>query len=947
MKTFPSAGRRESLKGRRDSVISVNDEEVAASPLGQALGIDPAQRDPEAVREALDWWLEQLPARGTRLSAELAAGPALFQAFLRGRLSVAPGGQRLQEEGDEVRNYTIVLLGRCRLRCRVCPAPKGDAVVEVERELAAAGVEPDGCLTYGFASAGEALLAQQAPGEQRAACEAVATERVVLLILTPEDYTATLRPHQRDMQASAMDFLARHICPLAPPATVQRLAAAVRQRTVRRGKVLLRTGDYQRQILILRDGAVSIRPQDLRSLALEVDEVDSEEERQRDESDDEREQEGKLKGMREASVGGAQGQQAQALWNEKLGTACRHARGKLRRSLESKTRSRPPGDNASSVLDQPGQSLCEEVLLCDGLREMVLARSYFTARAEQDTVMYVLDLPFFRQLAMYAGVEQVAQLAADRMQRRCNHQVRNDVVLRSLGRSVRRAAKAEAARGERPQIRMPPSAGYEGPREVADPNSWMQITYEHRKAPVNDKNPATLKCLEAIENPRVPVPTNGPGVQSMLKAFADEASLKRFRISSRRNSVARRRGSGPGSCNPMGETGANAQAYIDAARGGEIASVEVRIQDAPATARPFAAEQPSSAAAAPAPGDVGEVTAAAGELPAAHAAPGIFFTETPVDEPFDPCREDRESGSAVADDAGEASAAFNAAPVPTRAWQSRPPSRQQAPLAATTSLPALSPPPPRAEEVSGAAAAPAHGGTSAGVGGLRGVPEALEQEPSGISLELSQRLPCSQSEASLERPGTRRRTREQQAAQRDCTLAKRLAKVLRGKSVLVLTDKVDVRKSVCGAMIDAPAALCFVQNTNELWQRLRNKREQPFHALVLDLTKAELPAEAVIRTMRQHEIYGRLPIVVLAQERELSDAVRANCNFVVFLPIVSSMLREALLWCFNCHSVQLRQKKLEAEENLASLLPGPMGDAPKANVTRFLSSLSPMRAESR
>lgn len=138
--------------------------------------------------------------------------------------------------------------------------------------------------------------------------------------------------------------------------------------------------------------------------------------------------------------------------------------------------------------------------------------------------------------------------------------------------------------------------------------------------------------------------------------------------------------------------------------------------------------------------------------------------------------------------------------------------------------------------------------------------------------------------------------------QRGQQLNQSLVKVLQGKCVLVLTDKPDVRKFVLRVALpstmEGPAPLCFVRTSSELWAKFREVKEQ-FHALILDLGKAEMQAETLVRTIREHDRYGKIPIVVLADGPQLSETVRNHCSFVVYFPLSASMLREALLWCFD------------------------------------------------
>merc|ERR1711879_379743 len=93
--------------------------------------------------------------------------------------------------------------------------------------------------------------------------------------------------------------------------------------------------------------------------------------------------------------------------------------------------------------------------------------------------------------------------------------------------------------------------------------------------------------------------------------------------------------------------------------------------------------------------------------------------------------------------------------------------------------------------------------------------------------------------------------------------------------------------------------IVFAKSTVDLWQRLRDAKER-YHVLFLDLEKSDLQVETVLRTARQFERYENLPVVVLSPtENELSEFVQTSCSFVVFKPLVLSVVRDALLWCFN------------------------------------------------
>lgn len=135
-------------------------------------------------------------------------------------------------------------------------------------------------------------------------------------------------------------------------------------------------------------------------------------------------------------------------------------------------------------------------------------------------------------------------------------------------------------------------------------------------------------------------------------------------------------------------------------------------------------------------------------------------------------------------------------------------------------------------------------------------------------------------------------------------LMKAFHKAVDGRSVLILTDQSDVRKSILRSLMCAvnEMSICFTCSTADLWKRLQGK--EVFHALLVDLSKADLEVEGLVKTIRADPQYGNLPIIVLSQERDLPDLVRQSCSFVVFQPISASMLREALLWCFNRNALK-------------------------------------------
>jgi CheY-like chemotaxis protein len=159
------------------------------------------------------------------------------------------------------------------------------------------------------------------------------------------------------------------------------------------------------------------------------------------------------------------------------------------------------------------------------------------------------------------------------------------------------------------------------------------------------------------------------------------------------------------------------------------------------------------------------------------------------------------------------------------------------------------------------------------------------------------------------------------STKRNQRVMKAFAKCMTGKSILILTDKKELRKQITSVLLADGTQLIFIKSSIELWTRLREPKEK-HHALLIDLTKNELQVEPMLRTIRGDFRYGHLPVIVLSSDRELSDMVRTSCSFVVFLPLAASMLREALVWCFDRRSVQKMFRYEEKQEDVPALVTG-------------------------
>eukprot|EP00927_Polykrikos_kofoidii_P051041 TRINITY_DN44856_c0_g1_i1.p1 TRINITY_DN44856_c0_g1~~TRINITY_DN44856_c0_g1_i1.p1 ORF type:complete len:983 (+),score=155.35 TRINITY_DN44856_c0_g1_i1:117-2951(+) len=885
-------------------------EDLAATPFAVTLGKDPCAREPERLEEALDWWLRSLPAAGVRLAPELQSPrKTLLQVFARGRLAVCAPGQRLQEEGDDIRHYTIVLLGKCRLRCKAPPPAVGgaprpmspeleggeDAATTATAAVTFAGVDAEGLVTCNTVRAGDSF--GQPPGEQRSIYDIVVVEHSMLLLLTVEDYAATLRPFQRELQTRTVEYLQQHrICPQGTSSALQRLSVMLRLRQMRRGSIIMRSGRPLRHVWFLREGCVSILTPEEGAASLAVDEG-SEDEELRQASDEERDERDRLERMR-VMCRSAREQQAAAAEEERRNIVRQYARGKLAQSLAQGSRPKSPvpggsGPRASALSRKPGTTFGEEVLLNDSFRDMLSTCYYYTARASEDSLFYVADVAAFRHLAMCTGADSVPKMIEEKLNRRVDQVLRNDRVSRRIARQGRNIQKHEMSRWDRPQIRLPRSTGYEGPSDVEDVNEWLQVTFEHRKAPLNEMNPPSLSCLEVLGSKGramvVGSSTCGPGVSSLLRNFSDEAAIRKHRREGPGSIGLPRRSGIPASTNPMGAQVASSARYT-----------EVFPSDVPSPADTSGGSDllwPENSA-----------------VVSATAISSIFLqTEPPEAELTPPHLDSRVLVVASGSQSPPREPEIELTP-PLGAL---PPARQ---TLRSTSVPTLPPLEDTASPSRGA------GGSRSGVGDVNSFSFNLEDDgqdemhdddemPSIIPLELTRRLQASQSATTLRSQGARQRrggcTRsvaKVATAERKRYVVKQFTRAVEGKSVLVLTDKADVRKAICGTLMETQTALVFLKSTSELWQRFRSEKDH-FHALILDLTKFELQVESVLRTIRQNDKYSLIPIVVLATERELSEIVRVNCSFVVFKPVVASMLREALLWCFDKRIVQDFYKK--------------------------------------
>lgn len=830
---------------------------TSAAPLVCALAGETALRDPESVRHSLDWWLQSLPSLGVQLAPELETpGKELFQAFSRGRLVSFSKGERLQAEGEEVRHYAIVLVGRLRLRSRA-PPPKPRAAPEVtkdalgestatllrELEDETTALDEDGFVHVGCVGRGEAL---GLVGEPRAPWDALAAEPTAVLLLGADDYAATLRPFHRWLHAETVGFLqSRNICPQATTTMLQKLAPLLRRRRVLRGAVISIAGELQRSISIIQEGSFSLfAPPHTDSTAEGDDEAEKELERADQDIELEVQRRERL---RESKCGAAKQRQAAA--DEARNTAIQgYARGHLGKIIRGEKGTRPmvlggttrkDGLLPVAVLSEPGSVIGEETLLYDSFRDFITARSCHTIVAEENGALLVADITAFQKLGSCMGIDTLVEKTRERVNRYLGHYGNSRRTASRLTKEKRRIQQREIHKQERQLLRLPPS--YLGAAPLAaleSTDDWLTEVLMYRKAPRNDKNPGTLQCLTTMGFD--PLTFNrGPGVGAMLQVFNNPSELKTLRETLRfgKKMPGRRMN---GDRNPMGEFVQKDARYLEAAI-------------------PTAADTLDALAIA---NETAEAVEHTSSVDVGADAGGSFFC-TELDEELVP-----------------------SPPVVKRVAEPQSNTALRSASRDSLSQVAL----PQARRCSSVPALPRLGCSER---------SARTENPNAASTMPQRRV------GSGSGSGAGSRNRKGGGCTREAVITKTFYRTVVGKSMLVLTDKAETRKSMGRGLQTCLTdfELMFVKSTIDLWTRLNNTKEI-FHVLIVDMAKTELQIERLLKTVRQHKRYGRIPILVISADRELPEVVRTSCSFVVFHPISAQTLREGLLWCLDRQALQ-------------------------------------------
>lgn len=796
------------------AVTDIETSQEASGPahFEKTFNAKPEDRAPAATRAAMEWWLKTLTPSGFELAPELQAeNHILFEIFHCGTIANFSRGQVIQDEGVEVKHYSIILFGQCKLRCAK-PAVGVAPVVPVIDD--AKGCEPDAFINIEVLGRGEAI--GLLPGEPRSPYNIVCTEKTMILRLSSQDYDATLKPFHREFFSKTVDFLHQHnICPEANGPQLRKIAPFLRQRRVPRGRIFIRSGECQRFLYFLIKGSCSVLVHDSPDGVGGAVPLD-EEEQDEDDDDDAEDRHDKFLQMRSTSYG-ARMQQTAAFDERRRDVVKSMARGPMRQTLAGGKRhiafKVSHGDMyASASLSNPGLMLGEEAFVHDNFRDWVNLRNCYSVRAASNCLFYVADISAFKLFITYM-TGAMPQMINEKLNRRCKQFTRTQSIQKKVNKRAQEMKANELAKLSRQQLRLPKCAGYPAVDELEDVEDYLDVVFEHRKPPP-DTIPPTLTVLDGTGYG--PKSNNGPGVSALLKAMAEDGC-----IGYRSNSHLSRlyRDSSSYEDNPMGVSIPAEAKYEDVAPPSPPSNDgPLAISDAPPLKALTRCES----------------------LPelSINTGWGGVFLNTEVD--FD-------DGMTI--------------------------SIQQPTLSTSTSLPSLS----QHQSVS---------------------KSEDEKVDSKVFTETSTKPSRSESHSL--------------ANKRHQRIMKAYNRVMPGKSVLILTDKKDLRKQITRVLLADDVSVLFIKNSKDLWQRLRAPKEK-YDILLLDLTKTELNIDGMLRTIRQQENYAQLPIVVLSLERELSDAVRSNCSFVVYLPLSASMIREALVWCFDDRKSV--QKVFQSEES--------------------------------
>mmetsp|Transcript_2091 Transcript_2091/g.3222 ORF Transcript_2091/g.3222 Transcript_2091/m.3222 type:complete len:939 (+) Transcript_2091:71-2887(+) len=861
-------------------------EDDASDSYWHALAAPPEKRLDAQLWEILRWWQKYIPLVGAEIAPELQVpDEVLLEVLRRSRLVTFERGNKLQEEGDELRHYAFIVSGRCKLRCSKSGGPtKSRSTIAFLENTSYANLEShndscddehaEGFIHIGEIRAGEPLGTY--PGDKNVGFEVVCAEKAIALLLGKEEYEHTLKPFHKDMHSHALEFLRRHrLCTEALANNLERLVRHFRQRKITKGTTIIRAGDAHRHVWFLRDGccrvlmspesAAEVLQQPSKDAAPEV--VEEEEDCKDDEAEDFR-----FAQLKASAALGAEGQQRTAADDKRNRSIAKYARGSLRYTLEgalfrsgSSGGLEVPASSARSfaaTVKDSGTMLGAEALLYEQ-QDQLTAKCSYTIEALQDSSFYEADITMWKQLALCIKRETLTHIVNEQLQRRAQMISRSKKAVERLDKRKRELKKYEVIKSERQQLRLPWNSDSFGAKDLEDIDDYLEVVFEHRRAPRDDVNKPTLSVLEGIKL----APSGGPAVSRLLKEVSEnrvEKISKKGCVSLRRTrkgSAGHRVSSGlPG--NPMGEsiTAVQQEKYAMGLPLNFFKSIKSEASLTMPSELTRVSSQPSGVS-------IFHQTELDVEVTLLQSSSVPMLPRVPGGSVVDAC-----ANEDVATVTSTSVGGLDSEDTIVR------PESQVSSLFSSLG--------PTRPSTSG----------NACVGTCDAELPLLDTSTSiGFELEFAHEghiegaLPC---DAEM-KPKKRVMSAK---------IVKAFNRAVAGRSVLVLTDKPDVRKVILRSLLSTELQICFAKTQADVWHRLENQKDA-FHALIWDLTKSNVSVITLLTSIRQHERYGRLPIVVLSGDQRLPDMVRKSCNYVIFHPISTPILREGLLWCFDRKAV--------------------------------------------
>lgn len=834
----------------------------AVSPLSGALLPEPAQREVSAVQQALDWWLDSLPGFGAQLAPELEApGDVLLNVFSRGRLAVCAKGDKLQGEGEEARHYTIVLVGSCRLRCRA-PVPKTTAPPargkggKVKEDVEK---EDEDGLAAALDEDGAVHVGHVRRGE---AIGLTPGEPRAPWEVVCAEHTAVLMLGAEDYAATLRPFHKQLQADTVRFLQERSVCPQATPQVLQRFAGQLRRRCLRRGTVLLAAGELQRQIFILRDGSLSI--LAPPQQRLPGEGEGDLEEEAADECFTQDEEIGREIQRRERLRHYSMEGGAKQLQGAADEARDQVLKRHARGALGKILRGEKNakpQNNLGVAARKDGLVPTAIVSEPGTLVGEE-----VLLYDTFRELAVarncYTVIanEDCTCLAVDVTAfQKLGSLVGAETLLEKTKEKLSRHM-SQHVHCKRSAMQMAKDVRRYKMREMhRQERQTLKLPPCYQGAVVLDALESTNDWLPTVLAYRKPPPNERtPGTLNCLTTLAlDPCTFQS--------------GPGVGAMLQVFRNPAELSAMRDGLRYrkigapradcdrnpmGDIVQKDARYADA----RP---PSPSAVLQALPPAESPE------ELDSGMG--GVFFC-TEVDEAALPERLGEVSpGRGAASDGFSVQAIVRSSSVPVLP---RIPSSNSWGAAATTPevVPAL----------------PFDGrGSMKRSGSIAGMKPSASRKGGG---------------------GTH-----------EAIVAKTFYRTVQGKSVLLLTDKAETRRAVMKGVQSSLTEfeLVFVKTGADFLTRL-NSSKDTYHALILDLAKSEFQADALLRTVRQHQRYGRLPILVLSVERELTDTVRSSCSFVVFHPVAAPMLREGLLWCLDKKALLAKGGRSEAVAGEAS-----------------------------